>query len=330
MNIFQLLGLPADHRKEAKVTQLVKHFDEVTAKNKVNKRYAIQLKEDGVCAITIIRDGVATIFSRTGRKFTNTFNLCYDISAFGLRDGVYFGEMVCDLVSLEVLSGATNPNRVKALTHKDAGYVVLRNLRMRFFDLVSIESFIEGASQTPFQTRYNNLVERIGASKRTDTVSVINLVPVIDEEQIDAFLNHLVSQDEEGLVVIDLDADWVAGHKGWRKMKKVRGCDYDLLCIGYEDGKGKSKGLVANLFFRWKDGKTIKCSLGKGWTHQMAREMFEAAQMCDNVVTRCKHTCDSSPVLKVFQVYALEESSKGKLRLPKVGEQRHDKLIADV
>jgi len=42
----------------------------------------------------------------------------------------------------------------------------------------------------------------------------------------------------------------------------------------------------------------------------------------------CEHK--DSPVGKIFQVYALEESSKGKLRLGKVGERRFDKDEADV
>jgi hypothetical protein len=35
------------------------------------------------------------------------------------------------------------------------------------------------------------------------------------------------------------------------------------------------------------------------------------------------------PVGKIFKVVALQESSRGVLRLPKVREQRHDKVKAD-
>jgi ATP-dependent DNA ligase len=342
MNIFQLLGLKPDHRpNEKKTTQLVKHWDEVSEIHKQpTKRFGLQLKKDGVCAITIIRDGTPTIWSRTAKRFTNTWQIDKAIFSMGLRDGVYFGELTCDLegVSLEVLSGITNPNRVKPLDSKQDK--IARSLTMNFFDMVSIESFIEGASQTPFQTRYNHLVERVyGVEARSDSeptnyvptsINVINMFQ-IEQSEIDGWLEVAVKNKEEGIIIIDLDAGWEAGHKGWRKMKKVRGCDYDLLCIGYEDGKGKSQGLVANLFFKWKDGKTIKCSLGKGWTHQMAREMFHAAEFQKNHgKNHSQSVTQSSPIGQIFQVYALEESSKGKLRLPKVGEQRHDKGESDV
>ena len=335
MNIFQLLGLKPDHRdNEKKTTQLVKHWDEVSNIHKHDKkRFGLQLKKDGVCSIIVIRDGSPTIWSRTAKRFTNTWQIDKAIFSMGLRDGVYFGELTCALegVSLEVLSGITNPNRVKPLDSKQDK--IANNLTMNFFDMVSIESFIEGASQTPFQTRYNNLVERVYGTGYVPnvlpkSVHVINMFP-IEPTEIDGWLNIAVKNGEEGIIIIDLDAGWEAGHKGWRKMKKVRGCDYDLLCVGYEDGKGKSKGLVANLFFKWKGDKQIKCSLGKGWTHQMAREMFHAALRGDSL-GRNHGIKMSDPVGKIFQVYALEESSKGKLRLPKVGEQRHDKGEADV
>ena len=336
MNIFQYLGLPELHRKLSnKVTQLVKHFAEVPDSRKKGKRYGIQLKKDGVCAITIVRDGVPAIYSRTGRRFTNTSKICHNIQALNLRDGVYFGELCCDLehISLEMLSGVVNPNRTAEVTEIHEAYDALDNMHMYFYDLISIESFKKGTSNTDFQRRYNNLVERIYEPTNTtmrepENVSVVNLVPV-ETSQIEHWLEVAVKNGEEGIVIIDLDADWEAGHKGHRKMKLVRGVDYDLRCIGYEEGTGKYAGKVANLIFQWKDGKTIKAMLGKGWTHEMAEEMFHAIKRGESL-GRNHGTKMSDPVGKIFQVVALEESSKGKLRLPKVREQRHDKQTPDV
>jgi len=93
-------------------------------------------------------------------------------------------------------------------------------------------------------------------------------------------------------------------------MKIVKQVSYDLECIGVEEGEGKYKGKIANLLFKWKDGQTIKAMLGEGWTHQDAKDMWESP---------------STYIGKVYKVYALQESSKGKLRLPKVGERRFDK-----
>ena len=309
MNIFEFLDMAP--RKDDKVTQLVKHWDEVSDKHKGSeKTFGLQVKKDGVCSLTVIRDGEVAIFSRTGKKFANLGNLCQRTSSLGLRDGVYMGEVTLDSVSLEVLSGMVNPKRVKPLD--EARQNLLGDIEVNFFDLVSIESFIEGASQTPYSRRYGNLVERVQSDYIKAEDARIYVLPVhfgckgnFFQEQVDA--------GEEGIVIIDRDAGWEAGHKGWRKMKKVRGVDYDLTCVGVEEGTGKYARKAANLIFNWKDGKTIKCMLGKGWTHDDAAYFFT-----------------NPPIGALFQVYALEESSKGKLRLPKVGEKRHDKVEADV
>lgn len=328
MSIFSHLGLHDQHRStEKKTTQLVKHWDEVPESRKKGKRHVAQVKKDGVCAITVIQKGAAQIFSRTGKMFTSAMMLTQRIESMGLPDGVYMGEMWMPkyLASLEQVSGATNPNRVNPLEPDKAH--IPENLSMAFFDLLSIESFIEGASQTTFERRHSNLTERFKDSVDTygypNGVSLLAYDLVESEEHMDELLQTLVNLGEEGIVIRDLDADWVAGHKGWRVMKKVRGVDYDLLCTGWEEGTGKYEGKVANLLFKWKGGKTIKAMLGKGWTHDMAEQMYR-----DIVVGSQEDS--SHPVGKIFQVYALEESSKGKLRLVKVGERRHDKSEPDV
>jgi ATP-dependent DNA ligase len=311
MNIFEELGLKKNHRKENKITQLVKHFDEVVAKNKVNKNYGVQVKKDGVCAITLIRNNNPIIFSRTGKKFTNTENLCSRIKELRLEDGVYFGEMWLpkSLASLEVVSGVVNPNRISALDKSKVH--IPYNLDMAFFDLISIESFILGEDPESYYVRHKHLVGNVRGYNVG--VEVLTYTFADDVEDMDSIIDADIANGEEGSVIIDLNADWSAGHKGWRKMKKVRGVDYDLTCIGIEEGTGKYLGKAANLIFKWKGTKTIKCMLGKGWTHD------DAAYFWTN-----------PPIGSVFQVYALEESSKGLLRLPKVGEKRFDKDVSDV
>tara|TARA_R110000851_G_scaffold244874_6_gene397659 strand:- start:4402 stop:5370 length:969 start_codon:yes stop_codon:yes gene_type:complete len=320
MNIFEYLGLSANHRKENKVTQLVKHWDEVVDKNKQGKNYIVQTKRDGVCSLTIILKGKVAMFSRTGKLFTNTSALVKRIVSLNLPDGVYMGELWVpkDVCSLEQLSGIVNPNRVNEVKDK----TIPRHLRVSFFDLVSVQQFISGVSYNPFRLRSAELRKLIGDATHQQPANGIDALKIHNvktEKDIDRHLEYLVYYGEEGLVIRDLDANWEAGHKGWRSMKKVRHVDYDLKCIGWEEGTGKFKNKVANLIFEWKAGNTIKAMLGRGWTHEMAEKMFMGIQHMD-----------VNPVGKIFQVYGLEESSKGKLRLPKVGEKRFDKDTPDV
>lgn len=323
MNIFEYLGLPVDHRKLTnKVTQLVKHWDEVPESRKKDKLFAIQTKEDGVCSLTIIKDGAVTIWSRTGKLFTNTVHIASRIEELRLCDGVYLGEMWLDkkIASLEELSGMVNPNRVNPLSYE--GSNKLRHMHMSWFDLVTLDEFVKGNSSLNYKVRYYDLLNHLNHRLVFSNVEVLPCYFDVSAEQIDKHLENAIAQGKEGIIIRDPDADWEAGHKGWRVMKKVRGVDYDLQCIGWEEGTGKYRGKVANLIFNWKGGKEIKCMLGKGWTHDMARKMFV------DIHTGPNFHLDT--VGKIFQVYALEESSKGKLRLPKVGEQRFDKEVSDV
>lgn len=324
MNIFEFLGLPKDHRAENKVTQFVKHFDEVVEKHKTGKTFLGQIKKDGVCSLVVVYGGDIRIFSRTGREFTNTDNLLSRLYWLNLAEGVHMGEMWMpkSIMSLEELSGAVNPNRVKPLKPELANMSF--NLNMAFFDGVSIEEFIEGTSKRDYMARHRMQLGPIGSSEAG--VEVLGYHLLETQQQIEYFAEEAIKLGEEGIVIRDPRADWVAGHKGYRVMKKVRGVDYDLRCIGWEEGKGKYKNRVANLLFSWKGGVTIKAMLGKGWTHEMAGEMYEAIMESN----RTNRYTQGNPIGHIFQVYALEESSKGKLRLVKVGEKRHDKTVSDV
>ena len=316
MNVFEFLGLPEEHRKlKNKVTQLVKHWDEVPVSRKDGKDLVVQVKRDGVCALTVVReDGKVGIFSRTGNRFTNTESLVsHATNVMPIRAGVYMGEMWLpkEIASLEEVSGMTNPNRVNQLDARRA--ILTSTLRMSFFDFIELDEFTEGRSATPYFDRHEKLTYAFVCGGRIFDILPYECAP--DEAAIEFNLQDQIKKGEEGIVIRDIDAGWEAGHKGWRVMKMVRGVDYDLECIGFEEGEGKYEGKVANLLFKWKGGKTIKAMLGKGWTHMDAQQMFQNT-------ARLKGT--------IFQVYALEESSKGKLRLPKVGELRHDKLESDV
>ncbi len=330
MNIFEYLGEDKDHRKQTKVTQLVKHYDEVIAKHK-DKPLWIQKKEDGVCALAVVGTGSCKIFSRTGKEFTNVARLNNYLSKANLPSGVYMGEIVNDDYSLEQLSGAVNPNRVNPLKTKDAK--ILCNMQFKMFDFVTLNEFVDGKSDLGWGERFNTLHKNVDQAKPAGYEYPFSVIPAKfaewGESSINAELNTAVAKGHEGIVIRDPKADWLAGHKGCHVMKKVRGVDYDLRCIGYEEGTGKYEGKVANLIFQWRNGETIKCMLGKGWSHQDAEDMYDVVNYGESVGMPHYDNRDS-PIGKIFQVYALEESSKGKLRLPKVGELRHDKEEPDV
>lgn len=306
LNIFDFMQI--EERPAGKVTQLVKHFDEIPLSKKHWPMIA-QEKKDGIHAILVVPDEGclirgAQIFGRTGKKLTNVENL--EELADEFDPGVYMGELCLPGESLEVLSGIVNPNRTKGLPH-DLQYWEME-AQFWFFDRLTLAEFQEGFSDTPWLQRLRRL---------DDDMRVIPTKMVWTEKQARVLAKEITRAGGEGIVLRHSgDAGWVAGHKGFRAMKIVRHIEYDLLCVDTEEGTGKYQCKVANLVFRWKDGKTIKAMLGKGWSHEDAEQMWFAIQ---------EGRDEGSPVGRIYQVYGLQDSSKGKIRLPKVGELRHDK-----
>lgn len=313
MNVWQFIGLPANHRADDKIVMKVKHIDDVPAA-KVKWPMVAQIKKDGVYCIVIKTDLNCRMFSRTGKMFQNTEAMSLDFAFSDSEVGVYLAELCNDYCSLEELSGMVNPNRNKPLILEQED--IMGKSYLAFHDYLQDVEFIRGVSTKSYSCRWLELVYHLASEYLVLPTHGLN-----DEDHADLFFNSVTLSGEEG-IVLKPEEGWEAGHKGYKMMKKVRGVDYDLLCIGVEEGKGKYRGLAANLFFRWKEGQTIKCMLGKGWSHEDAKGMWDERE------SYLGNT--HNPIGKIFQVYALQESSKGKLRLPKVGELRHDKLEADI
>lgn len=315
MNIFTFFGLDEDHRRHP--VQLVKHRGEVPESKMTFPVYG-QVKRDGVFAAVCVRnDGVIGIFGRTGKKLTNTEALEGKMKAWEIPAGVYFGElqsMAVD-ISLEVLSGVVNPNRVEALDY--IGQQIKDMLYVDFFDMMTVQGFITGKSDVTFVKRHEALYRRV----KVHGASAILPIDILhSEEEVQEYADLHIELGREG-AVFKQDADWEAGHKGWRQTKLVRMVTFDLTCVGHEEGKGKCKGMVAKLIFKWRDGKTMKAGCGKGWTHELLTQMFHDI----------KHGGSLNVIGKIFAVKGLQESSKGGgLRLPKFGELRHDKEVPDV
>lgn len=310
MNVFEFLGLHANHRAKNKVVQLVKHYHEVPASR---KGYPLigQPKKDGVYSLVVVCNGFIGVFGRTGEMLTSCLALIDKVHEALLDDGVYIGELLSKHpCSLEELSGVVNPNRVNPLD--DEQLLISQALYVAWHDVLTIQEFIAGKSKADYQTRYNRLFQCFECTELL--YDIIPTCTIYDESSKNLFTQACLDAKEEGAVYKVPSEVWVAGHKGYRSMKEVGEVYYDLLCTRIEGGEGKYTGLVANMYFKWKDGTEIKAMPGKGHTHESCRKMF------------------LDPLLaigRIWKVKGLCNSSKGKVRLPKVEEERHDKVTAD-
>lgn len=313
MNVFEFLGLPANHRSDDKVVHRVKNLHEVPEAKLKWPAWA-QEKLDGVSAIVLYNGKGWGIFSRTGKRFTNCDEVLSTLSLNGSisnRNVVYFCELICPSISLEELSGAVNPNRTELLS--DELQAKLQSARLICFDAVTTNDFVSGINNEsgPFDYRFFNLIFNVAKAL---TVPVSDLIEFTD------FANSITKGGGEGAVLKQTDAPWIAGKKDHSYTKLVCGCDYDLEVLGVEEGKGKRKGMVANLILRWRmygesDGQEVSIPVDGRFDD----------------TTRIQWWNDSSLIIgKIVHVHALQLGSKGLLRLAKVREVRIDKHVADL
>lgn len=290
--------------------QLVKHYDEVLQKNLKWPAWAEQ-KEDGVWCGVVWDGKELGFFSRTGNEFYKELLECKTFpKLIGKAAGMYVGELVNTHLTLEELSGLVNTNRTKPWTD-DQGANMAES-EIRFHDYVTLEELLAGVCTTPHCVRWEDLRANVAA------VHIIPGTLVHTDEQWRAFAQMQVDAGREGAVLKQLDADWLAGHKGYRVTKLVKGLDVDLRCVGVSlDGKGKRAGTLAKIMVSYK-GKVVGADLGKGWTDEKrAALLAEYQEDPDSVVGR------------VWHIHALQEGSAGGLRLPKAMSRRIDKTIAD-
>jgi ATP-dependent DNA ligase len=305
MNIFEAIGLPHNHREPDRCTMKVKHWDKVPARKKNKREYIAQVKYDGIYCHVVKSGSKFKFFSRSGLELSNTRRLERILldQQHNADQVIFIAELCCDECSLEELSGLFSPNRVASLSLEQAA--VAYEAYLVYHDILTFEEYRKGVSRLGYVDRYLELLNAVGRN-----ANLLIKSDRVDSDAVEQYADYCINLGEEGAVFKTTDGLWRAGYRGVDIMKIVKQVSYDLECIGVEEGEGKYKGKIANLLFKWKDGQTIKAMLGEGWTHQDAKDMWESP---------------STYIGKVYKVYALQESSKGKLRLPKVGERRFDK-----
>lgn len=306
--------------------QLVKHFDEVIDKHKIYP-LAAQVKHDGIYCIGVVIDGCTRLFGRTGLKLYWEADAVLAVGAHvpdpQLKDGVYIGEFCNPAYTLEQLSGFLNPNRKKAWDVEDA-FVLDNSSTIYMHDYLTFDELLGGNSERPYIERHKLLSKRMFQAGLSSWVIPYQLV--FNDTEAQEFADRVIDKGGEGAVLKRLDCDWVAGHKGYRAMKLVRGVLFDLLCLGVEYGKGKRTGQIAKLEFQFKDS-TFKADLGKGWTDERRADLTRKYEGWRN---RGAKDDFSTPVGHIWEVKALDISSTGKaLRLPKVVRVRWDKDVPD-
>lgn len=298
--------------------QLVKHIDDVPV-NKIVYPMWGEIKYDGVFCAVVLGEFQHNAVSRTGKLFYIAVNeILYPYIPKHSAGHVVIGELINKRCSLEVLSGLVNPNRVNPWTDEERE--LMKGIDYIVHDVLTFAEVLAGFSPVAYHNRRDRLM-RLSTNVYTAEGKMLH-----SQVEFDMFAEGVIAAGGEGIVGKNLYAGYEAGHKGWRVVKKVRDLHVDLKCLGAQTGKGKRTGQIAKLQFMYK-GKLFWADLGEGWTDEKRIQLTADWRLGSEPGSKLP---EYSPVGKIFHVKALQESSKGVLRLPKVMELRMDKLEEDV
>ena len=147
--------------------------------------------------------------------------------------------------------------------------------------------------------------------------SPIDISRVFDDKlgltTFDKAMDFIESYGIEGLMLKRTNATYVPDKRptnNWWKLKKHM--TYDVVVMGYEDGKGKYKGLIGSIVFGlYKDGTLTECGKCSGITDELRREITENQQ---------------GYIGRVMEIKAMERTKDGHFRHPVFGQWRSDKL----
>ncbi len=173
------------------------------------------------------------------------------------------------------------------------------------FDLLYLDG--ESILQRPYHERFNLLSERVPLAYR------IPQIVTGDRKEAEAFLKRSLEAGHEGVMAKDLDAAYVAGHRGYSWLKIKPSQTLDLVVLAAEWGHGRRKGWLSNLHLGARDpesgrfimlGKTFK-----GLTDEMLQ--WQTKRFLEIEASRDEWTIYVRPELVVEIAYSdLQESPR--------------------
>lgn len=215
----------------------------------------VEYKYDGVRAITIVKDNVATIYSRNGKVLSNFPHIEKALSHPRFNNKVFDGEVMSE----DFQSLMKQVHRKSGAQTEDA-YLAL-------FDILTLEEFQTGKSLNTVIERkeWINALNEMGGFD--DCIRVVAYEQMNIDTETDRFKQmNKVALDNgyEGLMIKPVQGIYECKRsKGWFKIKPF--IELTLTCVDVEEGTGKNKDSTGALVCEGTDeGVFIKVNVGSG------------------------------------------------------------------
>lgn len=276
-----------------------------------------QLKLDGCRMPVVVKGGVCTLFSSSGREFPGLQKLKDDIVQFGIDNNLGDFSLDSELIfndednlyplPREISNGlankALNGNLSKEQEERAVAWV---------FDRMAPDALLDGDPR-PYTERF------LEAGLVTDipSIKLVSSFVMASRDAIQEFLDAAVERGEEGIMVKTMNHPYETKRsKHWVKLKKEY--DVDLRVIAVKDHK-KKEGMIGSLEVESEDG-VIVGSVGSKLSNAQRKELYQ------------QHYEENKVVGSVYtiRIHCLTKK-KGQISiyLPRVIERRFDKDEAD-
>lgn len=230
------------------------------------------------------------LFSRQGKEFSGLEHILEDIGK--LFDDPEAWVLDGELIRINDEGLTDNENfRIGTglLGQEDADK---SRMQLVVFDMLPKEEFIEGESKLTYKERLNAL-RALGASALALGLESIALVRILytgcDAAMIDRYLDLMVSEDKEGLMLNRDSKYYRKRHNGILKVKRFY--TVDLPVIATLEGSGRLTGMLGAFVVDYK-GNTL--NVGSGMTDEQRGKFWKIRDELHGRVIEVKYKEESS------------------------------------
>ena len=244
-------------------------------KKKLNGKKSLEVKLDGVRAVTVIYpSGKIDMFSRNGKELNNFNHIKDEISkTFNISSIKEALVLDGEIVSDDFQTLMKQIHRKKSSQNKDA--------KLFLFDLLPLEYFKKGIYEKSYFSRIEELKkihERFFV--QSHVINIIDSVNVdLDTEkgeiEFKNFNKNSIINGYEGIMIKDPESFYECKRSTtWLKSKPF--IEISLEVKDYEEGTGRNKGKLGAIIAEGIDGdKNFKTNVGSGFTDLQRKEFWE-------------------------------------------------------
>ena len=244
-------------------------------KKKLNGKKSLEVKLDGVRAVTVIYPtGKIDMFSRNGKELNNFNHIKDEISkTFNISSIKEALVLDGEIVSDDFQTLMKQIHRKKSSQNKDA--------KLFLFDLLPLEYFKKGIYEKSYFSRIEQLKkinERFFV--QSQVINIIDSVNVdLDTEkgeiEFKNFNKNSIINGYEGIMIKDPESFYECKRSTtWLKSKPF--IEISLEVKDYEEGTGRNKGKLGAIIAEGIDGdKNFKTNVGSGFTDLQRKEFWE-------------------------------------------------------